>query len=74
MAGRKVLVVYYSEGGNTKKMAEAIAEAIQSSGLEVTLDVKSPERIKATVLHHKRQSGFELGAGKEANWTAPRTP
>jgi NAD(P)H dehydrogenase (quinone) len=38
---QKVLVVYYSRSGNTKKMAELIAEGIKSEGLDVTVkDVK----------------------------------
>ncbi|MDO8662189.1 MAG: NAD(P)H-dependent oxidoreductase [Candidatus Omnitrophota bacterium] len=37
----KALIVYYSRGGNTKKMAELISEGVKSEGLEVTLkDVK----------------------------------
>jgi len=37
----KALVVYYSRSGNTKKMAELIAQGVENEGLEVTLkDVK----------------------------------
>lgn len=37
----KALVIYYSRSGNTKKMAQAIAEAINKEGLETALkDVK----------------------------------
>lgn len=37
----KVLVIYYSRSGNTKKMAESVVEGIKSEGLEVILkDVK----------------------------------
>ena len=38
MASKKVLVLYYSGSGNTKKMAKAIAEAIKSSNMGVTLE------------------------------------
>ena len=33
----KILVLYYSQTGNTEKMAKAIAEAAQNSGVEVEL-------------------------------------
>lgn len=37
----KALVIYYSRGGNTKKMAELISEAIKKEGVEAVLkDVK----------------------------------
>ncbi len=40
----KALVVYYSQSGNTKKMAESITEGIKKEGLEVTLkDVKDTQ-------------------------------
>lgn len=35
---KKVLVAYYSKGGNTKKMAELIAEGLKSKGVDVTVD------------------------------------
>jgi len=37
MASKKVLILYYSGSGNTKKMAKAIAEGMKSSGVEITL-------------------------------------
>ncbi len=38
----KILVIYYSQTGNTKKMAELVAEGITKEGVEVILkDVKS---------------------------------
>lgn len=40
----KILIGYYSRTGNTKKMAEAIEEAIKQEGLEVVN--KSVEEIK----------------------------
>lgn len=43
MAG--VLVFYYSSGGNTKKMAELIAQSIKDEG--VSVDLKRVEDIKA---------------------------
>jgi len=44
---RKVLVIYYSRGGNTKKMAQAIVEGIRKEQIEPVLkevkDVKADE-------------------------------
>ncbi len=37
MSSKKALVLYYSGSGNTKKMAEAIAEGMKSSSVEVTV-------------------------------------
>ncbi|MBM3254853.1 MAG: flavodoxin family protein [Candidatus Omnitrophica bacterium] len=46
----KVLVLYYTQSGNTKKMAESVAEGIQKAGLEAVikdvLDVKAEELLK----------------------------
>jgi NAD(P)H dehydrogenase (quinone) len=33
----KIIVLYYSRTGNTKKMAESVAEGIKKEGVEVTL-------------------------------------
>jgi NAD(P)H dehydrogenase (quinone) len=44
----KVLVVYYSRSGNTKKMAEIINEVLKHEGLEV--DIKNVEDTKADEL------------------------
>ena len=33
----KALVIYYSQSGNTKKMAESVVEGIKKEGLEVAL-------------------------------------
>ena len=38
MSSRKVLILYYSGSGNTKKMAKAIAEAMKSSTMNVTIE------------------------------------
>ena len=38
MASKKVLILYYSGSGNTKKMAKAIAEAMKSSTINVTVE------------------------------------
>ncbi len=38
MASKKVLILYYSRSGNTKKMAEAIAEPLKSSTISVTVE------------------------------------
>lgn len=35
---KKVLVAYYSKGGNTKKMAEMIADGLRAKGVDVTID------------------------------------
>ncbi len=46
----KALVIYYTQSGNTKKMAESIAEGIQKAGVEAVLkdvaDVKADELLK----------------------------
>ena len=40
----KAIVIYYSRSGNTKKMAELVAEGINKAGIEVTLqDVKNAD-------------------------------
>lgn len=40
----KILVIYYSRSGNTKKMAESVVEGINKEGLEAILkDVKEVE-------------------------------
>ena len=44
----KVLVTYYSSSGNTKKMAEKIAETIKKE--KVDTDLKNVESVKATDL------------------------
>ena len=38
MSSKKVLILYYSGSGNTKKMAKAIAEAMKSSVMSVTVE------------------------------------
>lgn len=38
MSSKKVLVLYYSGSGNTKKMAKAIAEAMKSSAVDVAVE------------------------------------
>lgn len=38
MATKKVLILYYSGSGNTKKMAKAIAEGMKSGSVEITLE------------------------------------
>ncbi len=38
MASKKVLILYYSRSGNTEKMAKAIAEAMKSSAVNVTIE------------------------------------
>jgi NAD(P)H dehydrogenase (quinone) len=38
MFSKKVLVLYYSGGGHTKKMANTIAEAMKSDAINVTIE------------------------------------
>ena len=38
MASKKVVILYHSGTGNTKKMAKAIAEAMKSSAINVTVE------------------------------------
>jgi len=54
----KVLVAYYSKSGNTKKMAEKIAETIKKEGIET--DLKSVEKVKASDLLN--YDGIVLGS------------
>ncbi|MFC1675032.1 flavodoxin family protein [Candidatus Omnitrophota bacterium] len=50
----KALVIYYSQGGNTKKMAELIVEGMKKEGLEATLkdvgETKADELLKYDVI------------------------
>ncbi len=41
----KALIIYYSRSGNTKKMAEAVAEGVKREGIEV--EVKKVQDVKA---------------------------
>ena len=38
MSSKKVLILYYSRSGNTKRMAKAIAEAMKLSAMSVTVE------------------------------------
>ena len=38
MSSKKVLILYYSGSGNTKKMANVIGEAMKSSAINVTVE------------------------------------
>ena len=38
MSVKKVLILYYSGSGNTKKMAKAIAEAMKPSSINVAVE------------------------------------
>src|SRR4030043_408042 len=38
MSSKKVLILYYSGSGNTQRMAKAIAEAMKSSAVNVTIE------------------------------------
>ncbi|MGZ3539356.1 MAG: flavodoxin family protein, partial [Thermodesulfobacteriota bacterium] len=38
MSSKRVLILYYSRSGNTKKMAKAIAEAMRSSPTNATVE------------------------------------
>jgi len=56
MSSKKVLILYYSGSGNTKKMAKAIAEAMKSSVINVAVedvgkfDISSLPKYEALVL------------------------
>ena len=56
MSSKKVLILYYSGSGNTKKMAKAIAEAMKSSVIHVAVedvgkfDISSLPKYEAIVL------------------------
>ena len=58
MPSKKVLILYYSRSGNTKKMAKAIAEAMKSGAINVTVedvekfDISSPQIMTASFLVH----------------------
>jgi len=54
----KILVAYYSATGNTKKLAEAISEAILSEGVKV--DLKKIEDIKVDSL--PEYDGYVFGS------------
>lgn len=42
----RVLVTYYSHGGNTRRLAEILAEALKEEGLEVTLKPVSEVKVE----------------------------
>jgi NAD(P)H dehydrogenase (quinone) len=44
----KILIIYYSQTGNTRKMAEVIAEGVKGEGVDVQL--KHVDKIKAKEL------------------------
>ena len=54
----KVLVVYYSRGGNTKKMAEFVGHSVVSAGAEC--EVKEVGKIKAAEL--RNYDGIIIGS------------
>jgi NAD(P)H dehydrogenase (quinone) len=54
----KVIVIYYSRGGNTKKMAEAIGKGIQQQGVEA--EVKDVASVEADILLN--YDGIVLGS------------
>ncbi len=54
----QVLVVYFSHGGNTRRMAEALAQAVQAGGCQVSL-----KKVEDTSLEELRAAdGFLLGS------------
>ncbi len=55
---KKVLIAYYSRGGNTKKMAEIIAEFIKEKGVDVT--VSSVEEVNIDAL--PEYDGYIIGS------------
>ena len=54
----KVLIVYYSRGGNTQKMAEYVSEGVEAVGVECM--VKKAE--DATAEDLKEREGIILGS------------
>ena len=48
MSSKKMLILYYSGGGNTQRMAEAIGEAMRSSAMNVT--VRDVEKFDISLL------------------------
>ncbi|MFH1245334.1 MAG: NAD(P)H-dependent oxidoreductase [Candidatus Omnitrophota bacterium] len=54
----KVLVIYYSQTGHTKKMAQLVAEGVKSSGVDVEL--KDVQEVKAEEL--LRFQGIIIGS------------
>ena len=50
----KVLVIYYSQTGNTKKMAELVVEGVRSEGVDVELkdigEIKAGELLKVEAI------------------------
>ncbi|NQT22214.1 MAG: NAD(P)H-dependent oxidoreductase [Candidatus Omnitrophica bacterium] len=54
----RVLVAYYSASGNTKKMAEKIAEIIKKNGVDT--DLKNVEDVEASAL--TKYDGIVLGS------------
>lgn len=54
----KVLVAYYSKTGNTKKMAELVAEGARSAGAEV--DLAQADEVDFTAV--SEYDGFALGS------------
>jgi len=54
----KVLIVYFSHGGNTRKMAEALAKAVEAGGCQASL-----KKVAETTLDHLRAAdGLLLGS------------
>jgi NAD(P)H dehydrogenase (quinone) len=54
----KVLVIYYSQTGNTKRMAEIVADGARSEGINV--DLKAVQEVKAQELLDVE--GFIIGS------------
>ena len=58
MSSKKILILYYSGSGNTERMARAIAEAMKSSAVDVT--VENVEKFSTSLLPN--YEGFVLGS------------
>ena len=58
MSSKKVLILYYSGGGNTKKMAKAIAEAMKTSAINVTVE----DAVKFEISSLPNYDGIVLGS------------
>jgi len=58
MSSKKVLILYYSGSGNTKKMAKAIAEAMKSGAINVTVE----DVVKFDISSLPNYDGIVLGS------------
>ena len=55
LEGKKILVAYYSWGGNTKKIAQKIQEQVGGDIFEIETKIAYPENYKETVAQAKKE-------------------